>query len=268
LFAYFAAMACVHVDWWSLARNLVWPSHPLTSDYLTTLVALLGTTISPYLFFWQASEEVEDMHVHPRRINLLDAPTQGKGAFHRIEIDTLFGMAFSNLVALSILVTTAATLNVHGVTDIQTSAQAADALRPIAGRFAGAVFALGIVGTGLLAVPVLAGSAAYAVGEARQWPTGLERRPKEAQAFYATLVIATLVGMIINFVPIDPIKALFWSAVLNGITAVPVMTVMMIIAARQEVMGAFVIRGALKWLGWAATFLMGAVVVAMFITAF
>jgi Mn2+/Fe2+ NRAMP family transporter len=268
LFAYFAAMACVHVDWWSLARNLVWPTHPLTLDYLTTLVALLGTTISPYLFFWQASEEVEDMHVHPRRINLLDAPTQGKGAFHRIKIDTLLGMAFSNLVALSILVTTAATLNVHGVTDIQTSAQAADALRPIAGRFAGAVFALGIVGTGLLAVPVLAGSAAYAVGEARQWPTGLERRPKEAQAFYATLVLATLVGMIINFVPVDPIKALFWSAVLNGITAVPVMTVMMIIAARQEVMGAFVIRGALKWLGWAATFLMGAVVVAMFVTAF
>lgn len=268
LFAYFGALACVHVDWRSLAWNLVWPTHALTPEYLTALVAIFGTTISPYLFFWQASEEVEDMHVHPRRINLIDAPAQGKGAFHRIEIDTLVGMAFSNLVALSILVTTAATLNIHGVTDIQTSAQAAEALRPIAGHFAGAVFALGIVGTGLLAVPVLAGSAAYAVGEARQWPTGLERRPKEAQAFYATLVIATLVGMILNFVPVDPMKALFWSAVLNGVTAVPVMIVMMIMAARRDVMGAFVIHGALKWLGWAATLLMGGVVLAMVVTLF
>lgn len=265
LFAYFAALACVRVDWWTLGRQLVWPDwHSThTAGYWTALVAILGTTISPYLFFWQASEEVEDMHVYPRRVNLVDAPAQGKNALKRIRIDTLVGMAFSNLVALAILVTTAATLNVHGVTDIQTSAQAAEALRPIAGRFASLIFTLGIVGTGLLAVPVLAGSAAYAVGEARQWPTGLERRPKEAQAFYATLVLATLVGMILNFAPIDPIKALFWSAVLNGVVAVPVMVVMMIVASRADIMGRFVIRGLLKWLGWAATLMMAGVVAGM-----
>ncbi|MFT8368164.1 MAG: divalent metal cation transporter [Acetobacter papayae] len=265
LFAYFAALACVRVDWWMLGHQLVWPDwHSThTAGYWTALVAILGTTISPYLFFWQASEEVEDMHVYPRRVNLVDAPAQGKNALKRIRIDTLVGMAFSNLVALAILVTTAATLNVHGVTDIQTSAQAAEALRPIAGRFASLIFTLGIVGTGLLAVPVLAGSAAYAVGEARQWPTGLERRPKEAQAFYATLVLATLVGMILNFAPIDPIKALFWSAVLNGVVAVPVMVVMMIVASRADIMGRFVIRGLLKWLGWAATLMMAGVVAGM-----
>ncbi|MBB2170268.1 divalent metal cation transporter [Gluconacetobacter aggeris] len=264
LFAYFAALACVAVDWRGLAWHLVWPGHALTSGYLTTLVAILGTTISPYLFFWQASEEVEDLHVYPQRVDLVDAPSQGRRALRRIEIDTLVGMGFSNLVALAILVTTAATLNVHGVTDIQTSAQAAEALRPIAGEFASLVFTVGIVGTGMLAVPVLAGSAAYAVGEARQWPTGLERRPKEAQAFYATLVIATLIGMIINFAPVDPIRALFWSAVLNGVTAVPVMVVMMVVAARRDVMGRFAIRGPLRWLGWIATLLMGGVVLAMF----
>ena len=264
LFAYFAALACVDVDWGALALHLVWPPQALTSDYLTALVAILGTTISPYLFFWQASEEAEDLRVYPRRVDLVDAPSQGRRALRRIEIDTLVGMGFSNLVALAILVTSAATLNVHGMTHIQTSAQAAEALRPIAGAFASLVFTVGIVGTGLLAVPVLAGSAAYAVGEARQWPTGLERRPKEAQAFYATLVIATLIGMIINFAPVDPIRALFWSAVLNGVAAVPVMVVMMRVAARRDVMGQFAIRGPLKWLGWVATVLMGGVVVAMF----
>ncbi len=263
LFAYFAALAYVHVDWHTLAWHMVWPDHALTPDYLTALVAILGTTISPYLFFWQASQEVEDMHVHPRRVRLIDAPSQGKDALRRINIDTLVGMGFSNLVALAILITTAATLNVRGIIDIQTSAQAAEALRPIAGNFASLIFTLGIIGTGLLAVPVLAGSAAYAVGEARQWPTGLKRRPKEAQAFYATLVISTLVGMILNFVPIDPIKALFWSAVLNGVAAVPVMVIIMFVSARKDIMGDFIIQGWLKGLGWAATLLMAGVVVAM-----
>ncbi len=203
------------------------------------------------------------MHVHPRRTRLIDAPAQGKDALRRIRIDTLVGMGFSNLVALAILITTAATLNVSGITDIQTSAQAAEALRPIAGNFASLIFTLGIIGTGLLAVPVLAGSAAYAVGEARQWPTGLKRRPKEAQAFYATLVIATLVGMILNFVPIDPIKALFWSAVLNGVAAVPVMVIIMLVSARKDIMGNFIVQGWLKWLGWTATLLMAGVVMAM-----
>ncbi len=265
LFAYFGVVMIVHVDWRALAANLFWPRLSANGGYLTTLVAILGTTISPYLFFWQASEEVEDIHVHPRRVDLVDAPGQGPAALRRIELDTFIGMGFSNLVALAIIVTTAATLNPHGITDIQTSAQAAAALRPLAGRFAALIFALGIIGTGLLAVPVLAGSAAYAIGEARQWPTGLARRPKEAQAFYATLVIATLVGMIINFAPIDPIKALFWSAVINGVVAVPVMVVMMKLAARRDIMGPFVVRGVLKFFGWMATALMAAVVAAMLV---
>jgi NRAMP (natural resistance-associated macrophage protein)-like metal ion transporter len=263
LLAYFGVVMIVHVDWRDLAAHLFWPHFNVNSSYLTTLVAILGTTISPYLFFWQASEEVEDLRVHPRRIDLVDAPRQGPAALRRIELDTFIGMGFSNLVALAIIVTTAATLNRHGVTNIQTSAQAAAALRPLAGDFAALIFTLGIVGTGLLAVPVLAGSAAYAIGEARQWPTGLARRPKEAQAFYATLVIATLVGMIINFAPIDPIKALFWSAVINGVVAVPVMVVMMLLAARADIMGPFVVRGVLKFFGWAATALMALVVAAM-----
>ena len=263
LFAYFGVLLVVHVNWRELAAGLFLPHFSMKGAYLTTLVAILGTTISPYLFFWQASEEAEDSRVSPSRVDLVDAPSQGPAALRRIEIDTFIGMGFSNLVALAIIITTAATLHTHGITNIQTSAQAAAALRPLAGKFAAAVFALGIVGTGLLAVPVLAGSAAYAIGEARQWPTGLARRPKEAQAFYATLVIATLVGMIINFTPIDPIKALFWSAVINGVVAVPVMVVMMLLTARADIMGPFVVRGVLKFFGWLATGLMGVVVVAM-----
>ncbi|MDQ0393304.1 NRAMP family divalent metal transporter [Labrys monachus] len=266
LFAYFVTLTVVHVDWAALAYRLVVPPLRWDSGYLFTLVAIFGTTISPYLFFWQAAEEVEDMHVHPRRIDLFDAPGQGRAALHRIEIDTLVGMAFSNIVALAILVTTAATLNVAGITSIETSAQAAEALRPIAGNFAFLTFSLGVVGTGLLAVPVLAGSAAYAIGEARQWPTGLSRRPKEAQAFYATLVLATLVGMILNFTPIDPIRALYGSAVINGIVAVPVMAVMMRIASRTDIMGEFVLPRSLTWLGWGGTLLMTVIVVGMLLS--
>jgi len=268
LFAYFGAVAMVHVEWRTLAFHLVWPKIQWSSDYLMTLVAILGTTISPYLFFWQASEEVEDLHVYPRRIDLVDAPSQAGPALKRIDIDTLVGMGFSNLVALAIIVTAAATLNPAGITNIQTSAEAAQALRPIAGELAATVFTLGIVGTGLLAVPVLAGSSAYAIGEMRQWPMGLARRPKEAQAFYATLVIATLIGMILNFTPINPISALYWSAVINGVTAVPVMAIMMLLTARTDIMGEFIVNGWLKILGWAATILMGLVVVAMIVTSF
>lgn len=185
----------------------------------------------------------------------------------RIELDTLVGMAFSNLVALAIMVTTAATLNKNGTTDIQTSAQAAEALRPIAGQFAFIVFAMGIIGTGLLAVPVLAGSGAYALGEARRWPTGFSRNWQEAKAFYATVAIATLVGMVINFSGLDPIKALYWSAVINGVIAVPVMATMMLMAARSDIMGRFAVGGVLKWLGWIATLVMAAAVIAMLVTS-
>jgi NRAMP (natural resistance-associated macrophage protein)-like metal ion transporter len=245
LFAYFAAIVTIHIDWRDLASGLFLPKFDKAKEYLTTIVAVFGTTISPYLFFWQAAEEVEDIKAYPHRNDLVDAPEQGRAALRRIEVDTLVGMAFSNLVALAIMVTTAATLHKNGVTSIETSAQAAEALRPIAGQFAFLVFALGIIGTGLLAVPVLAGSGAYALGEARRWPTGFSRNWQEAKAFYATVALATLVGMVMNFSGLDPIKALYWSAVLNGIVAVPVMVMMMMMAARSDIMGRFVVAGAL-----------------------
>ncbi|UFN47783.1 divalent metal cation transporter [Roseomonas sp. OT10] len=266
LLAYFVALATVHVDWVALAEGLLLLRPQGGADYLTGIVAILGTTISPYLFFWQAAEEVEDLHTHPRRQDLLDAPRQGKGALHRIRLDTLVGMALSNLVALAILATTAATLHPAGVTQIDTSAQAAEALRPIAGDFAFAVFAVGILGTGLLAVPVLAGSGAYALGEALHWPTGFSRRWREAKAFYATVALATLVGMALNFSGVNPIAALYWSAVLNGVAAVPVMVVIMLAAARRDIMGDFAIRGWLRRLGWLATGAMGLAVAGMFAT--
>jgi Mn2+/Fe2+ NRAMP family transporter len=232
-------------------------------DYLTTVVAVLGTTISPYLFFWQASQEAEDIRTVPARQILKRAPHQGEGALNRIHLDTVVGMGFSNLIALAIMITAAATLHANNVTEIQTSAQAAEALRPIAGSLAETIFALGLIGTGLLSVPVLAGSAAYAVGEARRWPTGLARQPMEAKALYAVICLATIVGMIMNFTPIDPIRALYWSAVINGVVAVPVMAIMMWLAAAPKVMGDFVVTGWLKVLGWVATAVMGVTVAAM-----
>jgi NRAMP (natural resistance-associated macrophage protein)-like metal ion transporter len=263
LFAYFGVLAVAHVDWSALALNLLVPHPQYTSDYLSNVVAIFGTTISPYLFFWQSDEEVEDMHVHPRRRGLIDAPEQAKNALRRIRLDTMIGMGLSNLVALAILATAAATLHAGGITDIQTSAQAAQALRPIAGSLATLFFTLGIVGTGLLSVPVLAGSTAYAIGEARDWPVGFSRHMQEAKAFYATIVLATLIGMAINFTSINPVKALYWSAVINGVVAVPVMIVMMLVVGRRDIMGPFVARHWLRALGWLATAVMLVVVLAM-----
>ncbi len=264
LFAYLGVVVFAHVSWVDLGVALAVPRIDFSGGGLTTLVALFGTTISPYLFFWQAAEEAEDLNAFPRRRDLLHAPEQGGAALHRIGVDTLVGMSFSNLVALAIMVTTAAVLHPRGITDIQTSAQAAEALRPLAGPFSATVFALGIVGTGLLAVPVLAGSAAYAVGEARRWPVEFGRRILEARAFYGTVALATLVGMVISLGAVDPIRALYWSAVVNGIIAVPVMAVMMLAASRSDIMGAFAVRGPLRLLGWIATACMLLAVLAMF----
>jgi Mn2+/Fe2+ NRAMP family transporter len=268
LFAYFGTIMVVKVPWAEVAWGLLVPSFSLDGTFWTTVVAILGTTISPYLFFWQASQEVEDIKAVPERQPLVTKPRQGPDALERIRLDTYVGMAFSNLVALAIIITTAATLHATGVTDIDTSGQAAEALKPVAGALAFTIFTLGIVGTGLLAVPVLAGSAAYAVGEARQWPTGLARRPKEAVAFYATIALATTVGVLINFSPINPIRALFWSAVINGVTAVPVMTIMMLMVANSKIMGKFTISRPLKIIGWTATIVMAAAAVGMAATAF
>jgi NRAMP (natural resistance-associated macrophage protein)-like metal ion transporter len=267
LFAYFAVLAVAHVNWGQLASNMFLPRPVWTSAYLTAVVAVFGTTISPYLFFWQSDEEVEDMHVHPRRLDLFDAPEQGPKALRRIQVDTLAGMGLSNLVALAILATTAATLHAGGIVDIETSAQAAQALRPIAGPFAALFFTVGLIGTGLLAVPVLAGSAAYAMGEARNWPVGFTRKMQEAKAFYATIAVATLIGMVINFTSINPIKALYWSAVLNGVVAVPVMFVMMKIVCRADIMGKFAAKGWLRALGWMATAVMLVISLGMVVTS-
>jgi NRAMP (natural resistance-associated macrophage protein)-like metal ion transporter len=263
LFAYVATLFFVKVDWTALSLGLIAPHITFESSALTAVVAIFGTTISPYLFFWQSSQEVEDTKAEPRRRPLKRAPDQAPDAYNRIELDTVVGMGFSNVIALAIMVTAAATLNVAGVTTVQTAADAARALRPLAGAFAEVLFALGIVGTGLLAVPVLAGSAAYAVGEALRWPTGLARAPKEAKAFYATIAVATLAGALMNFTPIEPIRALYWSAVLNGVVAVPIMAVMMLMASNSKVMGPFTIELPLRVFGWLSTIVMALAAVSM-----
>jgi len=266
LFAYVAVVLVVHTPWAQVGKGLVLPAIQFKTDYLTVVVGVLGTTISPYLFFWQAEEEVEETKERPGAIPLNRAPWQAPGEFHRIRVDTYIGMAFSNLVALAIMITTAAVLHAHGVTNIQTSAQAAEALRPIAGPFAFVIFALGIVGTGLLAVPVLAGSAAFALGETFGWHVGLARKANRAKAFYGALVAAVAAGVVMNFTPIDPIKALFWSAVINGVVAVPVMVMLMILSTHRAAMGEFRLPRLLSWMGWAATGVMALAAVGMFAT--
>jgi Mn2+/Fe2+ NRAMP family transporter len=266
LFAYVGVALVVHVPWLTVLQGMAFPHIQLKADYLTIVVALLGTTISPYLFFWQAEEEVEDTQERPGARPLQRAPEQAKSEFRRIRWDTYVGMGFSNLVALFIIVTAAATLHVHGVTNIQTSSQAAEALRPVAGPLVFVIFALGIVGTGLLAVPVLAGSAAYAVGETFGWHVGLARKPHKAKAFYGFIFAAIAAGVIMNVAPIDPIKALFWSAVVNGVVAVPVMAMLMNLASQRKAMGDFTLPLPLKLVGWLATLAMAAAAVGMFAT--
>jgi NRAMP (natural resistance-associated macrophage protein)-like metal ion transporter len=263
LLAYVATVFVVGTPWLEVASSIVLPPFSFDKNYILAVVAVLGTTISPYLFFWQAEEEVEEEQEKPEKSPLKDAPLQAPAEFERIRIDTYVGMALSNIVALFIVITTAATLHAHGQTDIQTSAQAAEALRPIAGPFAFALFALGIIGTGLLALPVLAGSAAYALGEAMRWPVGLAKTAGRARGFYGTIAVATAIGAALNFISIDPIKALFWSAVINGIVAVPVMVTMMLMTRRKDIMGEFVLPAFLRILGWIATGVMALTVIAL-----
>jgi NRAMP (natural resistance-associated macrophage protein)-like metal ion transporter len=266
LFAYVATVFIVRVPWGEALRHTFVPAITLSPTYLTGLIAVLGTTISPYLFFWQASEEAEETQDNPHEAALINAPEQAPVQLKRITLDTTVGMAFSNAVAFFIILTAAVTLHAQGKTDIQTAAQAAEALRPVAGQFAFLLFALGIIGTGLLAIPVLAGSAAYAVGEMLQWPTGLERKPLEARGFYGILTVATLLGLGLNVTPIDPVQALFWSAVINGVVAGPVMIVVMLLASNRRVMGRFTISVWLKLVGWAATAVMITAAIGLFAT--
>jgi NRAMP (natural resistance-associated macrophage protein)-like metal ion transporter len=267
LFAYVVTLAIVKVPWGQALRGLLVPSVQWDSAFFTTLVAILGTTISPYLFIWQSSQEAEEQRIDRNKKPLKASPSTKDSEFARIRVDTLVGMAFSNIIAIAIIITTAATLHANGKTVIATSAQAAEALRPLAGVFAELIFALGIIGTGLLAIPVLAGSTAYAVGEGHKWPVGLSRKPMRAVAFYAVLAFSVLIGIGLNFTPLDPIKALYWSAVINGVLAPPVMALMMLLVRKKAVMGNLRIEGWLYWLGWLATAVMALSIAGMAFSA-
>jgi NRAMP (natural resistance-associated macrophage protein)-like metal ion transporter len=266
LLAYVATVFTVHVPWSEVLTRTALPSFTWNNDSVTMIVAIFGTTISPYLFFWQASQEVEEIRADTSTQSLRKAPEDAKTHLQRIKTDTYIGMAFSNLVAFTIILTTAATLAAHGVTNIQTSAQAAEALRPLAGEFAFLLFALGIIGTGLLAVPVLAGSAAYAVTESFRWRNGLDLKALEAREFYAIISLATIGGMLLNFTPVDPIKALFWAALINGVIAVPIMVVMLLLAREPDIMGKFTLTRRHTAIGWIGVAVMLAAVIAMFVT--
>jgi NRAMP (natural resistance-associated macrophage protein)-like metal ion transporter len=263
LFAYIVALFVVKVPWSEALAGLLVPRIQWNGAFLTTLVAILGTTISPYLFIWQSSQEAEEQEIDPDKKPLKKEPEKEAQEIRRIRFDTLVGMAMSNVIGIAIVITTAATLHAKGVTHVQSSSQAAEALKPIAGAFAELIFALGIIGTGLLAIPVLAGSTAYAIGEGRKWPVGLSRKPKEAIAFYGVLALSVAIGIMLNFTPIDPIQALYWSAVINGILAAPVMVIMMLLVRERAVMGELVVTGPIYWLGWIATIAMALCILGM-----
>jgi NRAMP (natural resistance-associated macrophage protein)-like metal ion transporter len=265
LLAYVATVAVAHVDWPAALSGAFIPRISAGRGAATALVAVLGTTISPYLFFWQSSQEVEELGRRHRKA-LCTAPRAAGPELKRIRLDTLVGMGFSNLIALFIVVAVAATLHAHGMHKIDTSVQAAQALAPIVGRYATVIFAVGIVGTGLLALPVLAGSAAYAVCETFRWREGLDRTPNSARAFYGVITGATLMGLLLAFSPIDPMKALYWTAVINGVLAAPLMVVMMMISSNRRIMGRLVISWRMRVVGWIATLAMAAASVALFVT--
>ena len=263
LLSYVAIIFTVKAPWGEVAKGALLPHFALAKDSLMMVVAIFGTTISPYLFFWQASQEVEEIDSDPDAHRLKDHPLEASYQLRRISIDTWAGMALSNLVAFFIMLTTALTLHAHGVTTITTTAQAASALKPIAGDLAFGLFAIGVIGTGMLAIPVLAGSAAYAVAEARGWPHGLDRKLNEARGFYGIIALATLGGIVLVFSGFDPIRALVWAAVINGFVAVPIMAVAMLIVSRKDRMGAFTAPLWLRLLGWTATAVMAAAAVGM-----
>ena len=263
LFIYVATAFTVKIPWSEALLSALWPKPIFNSDYFLMVVAVLGTTISPYLFFWQASQEVEEMSQGKRRRPLKELPRGGDPEIHRITIDTVVGMIFSNTIAFFIILTTAAVLNAGGVTNIQSAAQAAEALRPLAGELTFFLFALGIIGTGLLAIPVLAGSAAYGVAEAFGWPATLEAKAPDAVGFYGIIAAATIIGFGLGFTNIDPIRMLIWSAVINGIVAVPIMAVMMVLISTESLMGRFKAKSWLVGFGWVGTALMGVAVVAL-----
>jgi Mn2+/Fe2+ NRAMP family transporter len=265
LLAYAAVLFTVHVPWGQVALRTVWPRFTPNSTAAAVIVGVFGTTISPYLFFWQASEEVEDMRKGQRAAPLVRNARAAGTELRRIRWDTWSGMLYSDIAAYFIILATAVTLHVAGITDIKTAAQAASALRPLAGNFAYLIFALGILGVGLIGVPVLAGSAAYALCEAMGWTWGLERKATDARGFYGIIAVSVLAGLVIQYSPISPMKALFWSAVINGVVAVPLMIVIILLVSKKAVMGDYTASRPLKILGWIATTVMGLAAVRMFI---
>jgi NRAMP (natural resistance-associated macrophage protein)-like metal ion transporter len=270
LLSYVAVIFTIHVQWGAVLSEMVMPRLVLDHNTITMIVAVFGTTISPYLFFWQAAQEMEDLRAVTARNGggslLPHAEGVARRHLRRIRWDTYVGMGFSNLIAFFIILSTAATLHAAGIGDIQTSAQAAEALRPIGGQTTFFLFSLGIIGTGMLAVPVLAGSAAYAVSESFEWQSGMDMKVHEALEFYGIIAIATAGGVALNFTHLDPMRALVWSAEINGVIAVPIMAIMMLLATREDIMGRFVIRPRLRGLGWSATAVMAVTVVAMIAT--
>jgi Mn2+/Fe2+ NRAMP family transporter len=265
LFAYVGVVLSINVDWPAVLHAIVWPQMPMTAEAATMIVAILGTTISPYLFFWQAAQEIEDADARGQRPLRRDHAS-ATAEFRRMRIDTWGGTGFTHLIAIAIMISTAVTLHANGITTIHTAAEAAEALRPIAGDFAFALFATGIIATGLLAVPVLAGSAAYALSDVMGWRTGLELKPRQARHFYLVISLAVLAAVGLDFLNIDPMAALFWAAVVNGVVAVPVMTIIMLLAGRHAVMGAYTVRRWQSALGWGAVAVMAAAAAVMFAT--
>jgi Mn2+/Fe2+ NRAMP family transporter len=265
LLAYGAVLFIVHVPWGEVAARTVWPKLTLNAATATVVVGVFGTTISPYLFFWQASEEVEDLQAKRGESSLVTDPRAAPKELRRIRWDTWSGMFYSDVAAFFIILATAVTLNAAGVKDIQTAAQAATALRPLAGNFAFLLFALGILGVGMIGVPVLAGSAGYALSEAMGWPSGLERKVKDARGFYGVIALSMVLGFALHYSPISPMKALFWSAVINGVVAVPLMVVIVLLVSKKSVMGAFTASRSLIFLGWIGAGVMGVAAIAMFL---
>ena len=266
LFAYVAVVLVVKVDWPAALAGLVFPQVRLDAKSLTMIVAIFGTTISPYLFFWQSSQEVEEATAADGPDALKDHPQNARSELHRIKWDTLVGMGFSNLIAITIMIAAAATLHATGKTEVTSAAQAAEALRPVAGDLAFALFAAGIIGTGLLAVPVLAGATAYAAAECHGWRCGLEQKLSQAWGFYGVIIVAVGLGVAVSFTPIDPIQALFWSAVINGVISVPILFGMMLVASKRSEMGVFTATLSQRVFGWAATALMAAASIAMIVS--
>jgi Mn2+/Fe2+ NRAMP family transporter len=265
LLSYAAVLFTVHVPWGEVALRTIWPNIKLDSETATVVTGVFGTTISPYLFFWQASQEVEDMRSGQKASPLTQDAGSAGSELLRIRWDTWSGMLYSDITAYFIILATAVTLNVAGVKDIETAAQAASALRPLAGEFAFMLFALGILGVGLIGVPVLAGSAAYALSEAMGWKFGLERKAAGARGFYGVIAVSMLVGLVIQYSPISPMKALFWSAVINGVVAVPLMAVIILLVSKRSVMGRYTAGRSIVLLGWIATAIMGVAAVCMFV---